>query len=105
MGSGAWQFDFATAKTANLTLTVSADGTTKMAGKIGSLKVSASSAVFVFSYDVAEGFVRADFAIPVTVSKTTKTLDVWTNLWFDKSSIHFNARNEGVGGAALETFK
>ena len=105
VGSGAWQFDFATAKTANLTLTVSADGTTKMAGKIGSLKVSASSAVFVFSYDVAEGFVRADFAIPVTVSKTKKTLDVWTNLWFDKSSIHFNARNEGVGGAALETFK
>jgi len=100
-----WQFAYATAKTANLTLVVSADGTTKLAGKVGSYKVSASSAVFVFTDDVAEGFARADFAVPVTVSKTKKTLDIWTNLWFDKSNNHFNVRNEGIGAAALETFK
>ena len=100
-----WQFAFATSKTANLTLTVSADGLTKLAGTVGSYKVSASSAVFVFTDDVDAGFVRADFAVPVTVSKTKKTLDIWLNLWFDKSNVHFNARNEGIGAAVLEEFK
>ena len=100
-----WQLSFATSKTANLTLTVSADGTTKLAGTVGSMKVSASSALYVFAADVDAGFVRADFAVPVTVSKTKKTLDIWINLWFDKSNVHFNARNEGVGAAVLEAFK
>ena len=100
-----WELLYATSKTAGLTLTVSADGTTKLAGKIGSYSVSASSAVFVFSGDVAQGFVRADFPVPVTVSKTKKTLDIWTNLWFDKSNAHGTSRGEGIGGASLETFK
>ena len=62
-------------------------------------------ALYVFAADVDAGFVRADFAVPVTVSKTKKTLDIWINLWFDKSNVHFNARNEGVGAAVLEAFK
>ena len=100
-----WELLYAPAKSATLTLTVAADGTARLAGRIGSHKVSASSAVFVFADDVETGFVRADFPIPVTVSKAKKTLDVWTNLWFDRSNTHFNARGEGIGGAALATFK
>ena len=100
-----WELLYATSKTATLTLTVAADGTTKLAGKIGSSAVSASSAVFVFSGDVETGYVRADFPVPVVVSKTKKTLDIWTNLWFDRSNSHFNSRGEGIGGASLETFK
>lgn len=100
-----WELIYATSKTATLTMTVAADGMTKLAGKIGSYAVSASSSVFVFAGDVETGYVRADFPIPVTVSKTKKTLDVWTNLWFDHSNSHFNSRGEGIGGASLETFK
>ena len=102
---GAWQLDYATAKTANLTLSVAADGIAKLAGKVGSYSVSASSAVFVFDGDVEAGFVRADFPVPVTVSKTKKTLDIWLNLWFDRSHSHFNARGEGIGAATLEEFR
>ena len=100
-----WELLYATSKTATLTLTVAADGTTKLAGKIGSYAVSTSSAVFVFSGDVETGYVRADFPVPVVVSKMKKTLDIWTNLWFDRSNSHFNSRGEGIGGASLETFK
>ena len=102
---GAWQLDYATAKTANLTLSVAADGIAKLAGKVGSYSVSASSAVFVFDGDVEAGFVRADFPVPVTVNKVKKTLDIWLNLWFDRSHSHFNARGEGIGAAALEVFR
>ena len=100
-----WELLYATSKTATLTLTVAADGTTKLAGKIGSSAVSASSAAVVFSGDVETGYVPADFAVPVVVSKTKKTLDIWTNLWFDRSNSHFNSRGEGIGGASMETFK
>ena len=99
-----WVLLYATAKTATLTLTVAADGTAKLAGKVGSYAVSASSAVFVFAGDLEDGCVRADFPVPVTVSKKRKTLDIWTNLWFDRSNDHFNTRGEGVGGAAVEDF-
>ena len=75
-----------------------------LAGKVGSYAVSASSSVFVFTADVEAGFVRADFTIPVTVSKTKKTLDIWTNLWFDKSNAHVDARNEGVGVATVKSY-
>ena len=102
---GAWQLDYATAKTANLTLSVAADGIAKLAGKVGSYSVSASSSVFVFDGDVENGFVRADFPVPVTVNKVKKTLDIWLNLWFDRSHSHFNARGEGIGAATLEVFR
>ncbi len=100
-----WMLEYATSKTASVTVTVDSDGLTKMAGKIGSYKVSASSSLFVFAGDVDTGFVRADFPVPVTVGKTKKTLDIWTNLWFDKSNSHFNARGEGIGGASVENFQ
>ena len=100
-----WLLDYATAKTANLTLTVAADGTAKLAGKVGSYTVSASSAVFVFDGDVDVGFVRADFPVTVTVKKEKKTLDIWLNLWFDRDHSHYNARGEGIGAATVETFK
>lgn len=105
-GSGSsWFLDYATASTANLTLTVKDDGIAQLAGKVGSYSVSASSAVFVFDGDVALGFVRADFPVPVTVNKVKKTLDIWLNLWFDRDHGHFNARGEGIGAASLETFE
>lgn len=100
-----WMLEYATSKTAGVTVTVDGDGLTKMAGKIGSYKISASSSLFVFAGDVDNGFVRADFPVPVTVGKTKKTLDIWTNLWFDKSNSHFNARGEGIGGASVENFQ
>ena len=100
-----WVLLYTTSKSATVTLTVSADGTTKLAGKIGSYTISASSAVFVFAGDIEVGCVRADFPVPVTVSKKKKTLDIWTNLWFDKSNDHFNTRGEGVGGATIQEFQ
>ena len=101
----AWQFSYGTSKSYNAILSVSADGVATLAGTIGKYKASASSAVFVFDADVETGFARCDFAIPVTVSKTKKTLDVWLNLWFDKSNAHVNARGEGVGMATVEAFE
>jgi hypothetical protein len=100
-----WLLDYTTAKNADVILTVAADGTAKLAGKIGSYSVSASSAVFVFNGDVEAGFVRADFPVTVTVKKVKKTLDIWLNLWFDRNHSHYNARGEGIGAATLETFK
>ncbi len=104
-----WILRYATAKTADVTLTVAADGTAKLAGKIGSYPVSAASAVFVFGEDVEDGFVRADFPVPISVKsgKTTvkKTLDIWLNLWFDKSNDHFDARREIIGFASIENFR
>ena len=100
-----WVFLYSTAAAANVTLTVSSDGTAKMAGKIGSYAISSSSAIFVFSGDIEKGFVRADFPVPVTVSKAKKTLDIWTNLWFDRSNGHFNERGESIGGASVEDFQ
>lgn len=100
-----WVLVYATAKTKTLTLQVKADGTATLAGKVGSYSVSASSAVFIFEEDVEAGYVRADFPIPVTVGKTKKTLDVWLNLWFDRSTTHGAGRDEGIGGASLEDFR
>lgn len=99
-----WVFDYGTSKSYDLKLTVAQDGTTKLAGTVGSYKVSAASAVFVFPGDIEKGFVRADFPVPVTVSKKKKTLDIWTNLWFDRSGDHLAARGEGIGGASVQNF-
>lgn len=100
-----WVFGYGTSKSYDCILTVAADGTTKLAGKVGSYKVSASSSLFVFPGDIERGFVRADFPVPVTVSKKKKTLDIWTNLWFDKSNAHRTARDEGIGGASIQEFQ
>jgi hypothetical protein len=105
-GAGStWLLDYTTAKNAGLVLSVAADGTAKLAGKVGSYSVSASSAVFVFDGDVDAGFVRADFPVTVTVKNVKKTLDIWLNLWFDRDHSHYNARGEGIGAATVETFK
>jgi uncharacterized repeat protein (TIGR02543 family) len=100
-----WVLAYTTAKAANLTLSVAADGTATLAGKVGSLKVSASSAVFIFGEDVETGFVRSEFAVPVTVSKVKKTLDIWLKLWFDRDPEHSFESDEGVGAAEVEAFK
>ncbi len=100
-----WVFLYSTTSAANLTITVAEDGTAKIAGKVGAYSVSASSAVFFFKDDIDTGFIRADFPVPVTVGKAKKTLDIWTNLWFDKSNGHFNGRGESIGGASVEDFE
>ena len=106
--SGGWLMDCCAAKSASLTLSVAADGSAALSGKVGSHKISASSAVFIFQDDVATGFARSEFAIPVTVSKTKKTLDIWFKLWFDASrtapSKHALSSDEGVGAAFVEAF-
>ncbi len=103
--SGGWLLGYVAQKKADVTLSVVADGTATLAGKIGSNKISASSSVFLFDSDVASGFVRSEFAIPVTVSKVKKTLNVWLKLWFDRSSAHALKPDEGIGAAELESFK
>ena len=51
---------------------------------------------------------RADFPVPVSVksgkSTVKKTLDIWLNLWFDKSNDHFDKRGEIIGFASVENF-
>lgn len=100
-----WIMSYGTASSKSLTLKVAADGTATLAGTIGSYTVSATAAVLVFEQDVENGFVRADFPLPVTVSKTKKTLDLWINLWFDKSNTHATERDEGIGAAVIREFK
>ena len=103
--SGGWlAVGYTTAKAANLTLSVAADGTATLAGKVGSYKVSATSAVFLLDGDVEKGCVRAEFAVPVTVSKKKKTLDIWLKLWLDRSSAHALESDEGLGAATVEAF-
>ena len=103
--NGTWRFDYATQKAATLTLTVAADGTAKLAGKVGSYAVSFSSTVLVFDEDVDVGFVRADFPVPVTVSKVKKTMDIWLRLWFDRAHSHYNEPSEDIGGAKIKDFQ
>lgn len=100
-----WVMSYGTSKSKNLTLKVTSDGTATLAGTIGSYTVSATSAALVFASDVEQGFVRADFPLPVTVSKVKKTLDLWLNLWFDKSNAHTTERDEGIGAAVIREFK
>ena len=93
-------------KAAALTVTLKADGTTALAGKLPNgvdakgkavtLKVSASGAVNLSG--IREGALLADFAPVVTIGKVKKVVSVKTNLWFDRSSSH-----EGnFGGAKTE---
>ena len=84
------------AKAAALTVTLKADGTTALAGKLPNgvdakgkavaFKVSASGAVNLGG--IREGALLADFAPVVTIGKVKKVVSVKTNLWFDRSSFH-----------------
>ena len=88
------------------TITVSEDGTAVLAGKIGEQTViGASSTVFVFEDDVTVGFVRADFAIPVTVDDVKKTLDVRLRLWFDRDNGRLEFLGGEIGKVVLEEFE
>ena len=91
-----WTFAYTKdAKAAALTVTLKADGSTAIAGKLGSIKISASGYADVSG--MREGAILADFAPVVTVSKVKKVLSIHTNLWFDRSNDH----GDGVGGAEL----
>ena len=91
-----WSFAFTTdAKAAALTVTLKADGSTAIAGKLGSIKISASGSANVGR--MREGAIIADFAPVVTVNKVKRALSIHTNLWFDRSNDHA----EGAGGAGF----
>ena len=86
-----WRLSYAeNAKAAALTVTLNADGSTKIAGKLGTLSVGASGYADVTS--LSEGVIIADFA-PVVSMKEGKTtvkrvLSIGANLWFDRSNEH-----------------
>lgn len=80
---------------AALTVTLKADGSTAIAGKLGSIKISAYGCANVGG--MREGAIIADFAPIVTVNKVKRALSIHTNLWFDRSNDHV----EGTGGAGL----
>ena len=106
---GVWSIGFCEEDAADLTLSVKDDGTATLAGKVGDYTVSASSSVFVFEDNVADGFMRADFAVPVSVQSDNgavkKTLDIWHKLWFDRVPAHYSVPGEGIGGVALADFQ
>ena len=91
------------AKAAALTVTLKADGSTAVAGKLPglldakgkALKVSASGYVNVGG--LKDGAIMADFAPIIAVNKVKKALAIKTNLWFDLSNDH----ESGVGEAKL----
>ena len=95
-----WTLSYAAnSKAANLTVTLNADGSLKLAGKLGTLSVTASGYADVTG--IANGVIFADFA-PVVLLKEGKTtikkvLSIRSNLWFDRSNDHA----EGVGSALL----
>lgn len=89
-----WTFAYAKdSKTAAFTVTMKADGTTMIAGKLPNgidesgrdvfIKVSASGYANVGG--LKEGVILADFAPVMTVNKVKKVLAIKTNLWFDCS--------------------
>ena len=103
-----WTFAFTKeAKAAALTVTLKADGTTAIAGKLPNgkdakgkdvtVKVSASGYANVGG--LCDGAVLADFAPVMTVGGKKKVLAIRTNLWFDRSNDHAGVEYEGIGGA------
>ncbi|MBO7689131.1 MAG: InlB B-repeat-containing protein [Kiritimatiellae bacterium] len=90
----------------DLRVRVSEDGSAVLTGRIGDHEVSAaSSSVLVFEDDVSKGFVRADFAIPVTVDDELKTLDVRLRLWFDRDNGRVETLGGEIGKVVLEEFE
>ena len=110
-GYDVWKFHFASPEKADVSLEVSEDGSAVLAGMIGSHTVSASSAVFLFENDVANGFVRTGFAVPVSTqtgsAAETESLQIWLRLWFDKSNgdPRISGGERSVGNAYLEVFE
>ena len=95
-----WTLSYAeNAKAAALTVTLNADGSTKIAGKLGELSVNAAGYADVTS--VSEGAIIADFVPVVSVKKGKSTLkralSIGTTLWFDRSNNH-----DYVGSACLQ---
>ena len=91
-----WTFAYTKdSKAAALTVTLKADGSTAIAGKLGAIKVGASG--YANAGGMRDGAIIADFAPIVTVNKVKRALSIRTNLWFDRSNDHA----EGAGGANL----
>lgn len=101
-----WRFAFSEdAKSAALTVTMKADGSTAIAGnlpngidtkgKAAFVKVSASGYANVGG--LRNGAILADFSPVLTVGGKKKVLAITANLWFDRSNMH----PEGMGGAKL----
>lgn len=95
-----WVLSYAAnAKAADLSVTLNADGSTRVAGKLGSLKVNASGYSDVTG--LPGGVIFADFAPVVSVkdgrTSVKRILSLRTNLWFDR----FDKHAEGVGTARL----
>ena len=98
--STGWTLSFAeNAKVAALTVTLNADGSTKIAGKLGALNVNASGYADVTG--LSGGVIFTDFAPVVSVKDGKATvkriLSIRANLWFDRSDNHA----EGVGTVKL----
>ena len=94
----------------DFSVSVSENGTAVLAGKIGNYTVTgASSTVFVFEDNVSDGFVRADFAIPVLDESeepaVKKTLDVRLRLWFDRDNSRLESLGGEIGKIVLEEFE
>ena len=95
-----WTLAYAeNAKAANLTVTLSADGSTKIAGKLDTLSVNASGYSDVTG--LANGVIFADFvpvvSVPQGKAKVKMALSIRTHLWFDRSNDHW----EGIGSAVF----
>lgn len=98
VGDGEWSLTYAAdAKTANLKVTLKADGTVTLAGSLDGTSVSASGYADVTG--IAAGVIYADFAPLVSVKANGKTekrvISVRTRLWFDRSDAH-----PGAAGSA-----
>ena len=82
---------------ADIIVTLNADGSTKIAGALSDLKVSAAGYADVTS--LVNGVIFADFAPVISVKNgkisSKRVLSLRTNLWFDRSNSHI----EGVGSA------
>ena len=98
-----WALAFAKdAKSAALTVTLKADGSTSIVGKLPNgkdakgkdvtVKVSASGSANVGG--LRDGAVLADFAPVLSVGGKKKVLAIKTNLWFDRKNDHASAIGE-----------
>ena len=95
-----WRLSYAeNAKVAALTVTLNADGSTKIAGKLGYLNasgktesISVSASGYADVTRLSESVIIADFApvVSVKAGKATlkRVLSIGTNLWFDRSNEH-----------------
>ena len=95
-----WTLSYApNAKVAALTVTLNADGSTKIAGKLGAISVNGSGYADVTG--LADGVIHADF-VPIVSMKAGKAtvkraISLRANLWFDR----LNEHAEGAGTALV----